>query len=111
MKKFGSDYKVEAAYWFVTDGARLTLRPSQLVQLDEISDHFIDVVSSITRDITSGLFPANPGERGYLSKPQNCANCDFDRLCPSRREVVWDRKKSDSRLAPYLQLIGEEPED
>ena len=111
MKKFGSDYKVQAAYWFVTDGARLTLRPSQFVQLDEISDHFIDVVSSITRDITSGLFPANPGEPGYLSKPQNCANCDFDRLCPSRREVVWDRKKSDSRLAPYLQLIGEEPED
>jgi hypothetical protein len=60
-------------------------------------------VSTITSGIKAGLFPANPGAaaRGGF---ENCSYCDFNNLCSSRREVFWERKKGDSRLAGYLEM-------
>ena len=60
---------------------------------------FDDAVGTIADGINSGLFPANPGPNG-----ENCRFCDFKRLCPTRRERSWRRKRRDRRLAPYLAL-------
>ena len=38
-------------------------------------------------------------------RPRNCAYCDFDRICPSNRERVWERKRSAPGMEPYLALI------
>ena len=34
----------------------------------------------------------------------NCYYCDFNTLCPSRRDIHWERKQADSRLQAYLQM-------
>jgi ATP-dependent helicase/DNAse subunit B len=103
----GDDVRVSAAYWFVTTRGRFALMPSQPVALEDVMGPFRQAVSTITSGIQAGLFPANPGAaaRGGF---ENCTYCDFNSLCPSRREVSWERKKRDPRLAGYLELAGGE---
>lgn len=103
-QQLGNDVRVSAAYWFITSRGKFALLPSEPMEIDEVSDRFRDVVSTITAGIGSGLFPANPGSRGYGGGFDNCRYCDFDRLCPSRRDTAWERKKADPRLADYLKL-------
>jgi hypothetical protein len=59
-------------------------------------------VNVIVQGIAAGYFPANPG-----AGKQNCKICDFDNLCSVRREAVWERKRRDPRLSPYVALAGE----
>jgi hypothetical protein len=103
-QQFGDDVRVSAAYWFITSRGKFAILPPEPMEIDQVSDRFRDVVSTITDGIGSGLFPANPGSRSYAGGFDNCRYCDFDRLCPSRRDVAWERKKADPRLAGYLHL-------
>ena len=57
--------------------------------------------------IRSGVFPANPGERNARFGFENCGFCDFDSLCPSRRDRIWERKRDHPALAGYRDLIEE----
>ena len=82
------------------------------MELAQVADRFDDAVGTIAQGIAEGLFPANPGseDRGGFA---NCTWCDFNTLCPSRRDVHWQRKQTDPRLRGYLQLQTHEagPED
>ena len=66
-------------------------------------DAFSDVVGTITDGIGAGLFPANPGKGGV-----NCRYCEFKNLCPTRRELHWQRKCNDQRLSAYVAMADEE---
>lgn len=68
-----------------------------------MAKRFDSVVGTIAQGIAEGLFPANPGteDRNGFS---NCNYCDFNTLCPSRRDIHWERKQADSRLQAYLQM-------
>ena len=66
-------------------------------------DAFAPVVGTIAEGIGAGLFPANPGNEG-----NNCRNCDFKNLCPTRREWHWRRKRNDPRLSAYVTMADEE---
>jgi len=103
----GDAVQVSAAYWFVTSRGKFALMPPQPVALEDVEIPFRKAVATITSGIRAGLFPANPGaaDRGGF---KNCNYCDFNSLCPSRREVFWERKKRDTRLAGYLELAGPE---
>jgi hypothetical protein len=103
----GDDVQVSAAYWFVTSRGKFALMPPEPVALADVRGPFGKAVATITSGIGAGLFPANPGaanQGGF----QNCTYCDFDKLCPSRREVLWERKKRDPRLVGYREMA--EPE-
>ncbi|HEX5414295.1 MAG TPA: hypothetical protein VFZ25_01430, partial [Chloroflexota bacterium] len=44
--------------------------------------------------IRGGLFPLVPGENvqgGFA----NCTYCDYDRICPIRRDLLTERKSGD----------------
>ena len=102
---FGPEVRIRAAYWFVTDRGGFVLRPAQPVELSAIEPGFATTVGAITDGIRGGLFPANPGEESQRSF-ENCAYCDFDSVCPARRDQIWQRKQGDPRLAGYAGLGG-----
>ena len=106
----GADADVSAAYWFVTSRGNFALSPAEPFSLQNQSarERFAEGVSTIVSGIGSGAFPANPGKLDNRGDFENCRYCDFDSLCPSRRNVLWSRKRSDPRLADYVRLSGED---
>ena len=103
----GADVEVSAAYWFVTSAGGFGFAPTDLLVLDSADNmtRFREGVSSIVSGIRSGVFPADPGKRTNWGF-ENCRFCDFDSLCPSRRDTIWARKESDDVVAGYLELSG-----
>ena len=111
QKSLGEDVTVQAAYWFISARGRFEIFPPQPLEMDQVAERFDSVVGTIAQGIADGLFPANPGteDRNGFS---NCNYCDFNTLCPSRRDIHWQRNQSDSRLHGYLRLpIGETNEE
>ncbi len=99
----GDEVNIKVAYWFVTEKGNFKTRPPTPKTLEEMLDAFSDVVGTITHGIGAGLFPANPGKGGG-----NCRYCEFKNLCPTRRELHWQRKCNDPRLSPYVAMADEE---
>ena len=100
----GDAVNIKVAYWFVTENGKFATRPPRKPgTLDDMLDAFAPVVGTITDGIGTGLFPANPGKDG-----NNCRNCEFKNLCPTRREWHWRRKRNDPRLSAYVTMADEE---
>ncbi|MAF39835.1 MAG: hypothetical protein CL696_13320 [Chloroflexi bacterium] len=99
----GGGPDVEACYWFVTARGGFERRT---VPLAQVEDRFLGVVEGIASGIGQGLFPANPGPPGRDGKPRNCQYCDFDRICPADRDVLWHRKRGNPELGAYVNLAG-----
>jgi hypothetical protein len=95
----GEGVEVRAAYWFTSARGGFNLLPPQAVSLAEVEKSFGEAVAIIADGVLQGLFPANPGPG-----KENCRYCDFVSLCPVRREVYWERKQADPRLAAYVRL-------
>ena len=101
----GDRFEVIVAYWFVSAKEKFALRPPRnAAPLEEMLDPFADAVGTISDGIGEGLFPANPG-----TGATNCSYCDFNNLCPTRRERHWLQKRRDPRLAAYATLAEGEP--
>jgi len=103
--------EVRAAYWFSTASGRFQFAPPEFFDIanDATRARFREGVSKIVSGIQQGVFPANPGppdQGGYA----NCRFCDFDSLCPTRREEIWQRKASDAPVAGYLSLSEQDAE-
>ena len=103
QKSLGEEVTVRAAYWFVSARGRYAIFPPEPVEMAQVAERFDRAVGTIAQGIAEGVFPANPGSevRGGFS---NCYYCDFNTLCPSRRDIHWERKQADPRLRAYLQL-------
>ena len=104
----GEDVTVYAAYWFVSARGKFVLLPPEPVGLPQVVESFDAAIGTIAQGIAAGLFPANPGaeDRGGFA---NCGWCDFQSLCPSRRDVLWRRKQADPRLLAYLRMQAGQP--
>ena len=104
------DATVIAAYAFVSARGGFQLRPKEPIDYgaNAMSARFRYVAREIVEGIRKGVFPANPGDAGFGGF-ENCRFCDFDSLCPSRRDVMWARKSADPKAARYANLI--EPTD
>ena len=110
----GERADVSAAYWFVTSGGKFDLVPAQAVNIEGegVMERFSEGISTIVVGIRQGMFPANPGPgdpNSSNNRQTNCRFCDFKTLCPSRRDVQWQRKSRASALTNYLRLTGDEP--
>lgn len=108
----GSYPDVSAAYWFVTGRGKFELMPSPPVNIQDegVMERFREGLSTIVDGIRQGLFPANPGAgnpNDAYNYETNCRFCDFKTLCPSRRDVQWNRKKHAPQLAEYMNLNEE----
>jgi hypothetical protein len=103
--RFGSPTSpVRARYWFVSEKGAFR---SVAVDLDEATlDRFTEAVSVVVDGVTSGLFPARPGESTNwpVDGWENCRYCDYERLCPTDRGRQWERKRHAPDLAAYAEL-------
>jgi len=104
----GSPDPVHARYWLLS--TERSAPCYHLVVTDEIEEHFRHVVGRIATGVEAGCFPGVPGAATYDGSFENCRHCDFDGLCPPRREREWSRKQSDPKLRPVVDLLhGELP--
>ncbi|MFV0260515.1 MAG: PD-(D/E)XK nuclease family protein [Acidimicrobiales bacterium] len=90
-----------AVYWLTrTD----TIKPVTLDGLDPALD---TVVGSILDGITTGLFPAVPGDAVGWPRLSyaHCRWCDFERVCPTDRGAEWDRVAPGAELDPIRALL------
>ena len=103
------DADVRAAYWFSTNRGEFRRAPSPAFDLgvEEVGKRFRKGLTTIVSGIGEGMFPANPGGPGW-GGPENCAYCDFDSLCTTRRVELWERKSSDPGIRDYLALADTE---
>ena len=103
----GQDADIEAAFWFVFLHGANEFRPRNYVTLEEATEHFRPVISTIIDGIRSGAFPAHPGERNRFndaSSWDNCRYCAYDDVCSSNRLISWDRKKTSPVLEGYVAM-------
>ena len=94
------DAALRAEYWFISANAGYTRVP---VTLDTIEAQFRDTVQAITDGVRGGVFPADPGLSGF-GGPENCRFCDFQRICPTNKLVLWTRKRDSPQAAAYQML-------
>lgn len=100
--RFGQECEIQAAYWFVS--ARGGFETRDMILSEPLESGFRDMVRLIVSGIEGGLFPANPGSggEGY----NNCAYCDYRRICPADVDIAWERKSQQPELAAYVSMTG-----
>lgn len=94
--------RVGGAFWFAT--AKGQFKRLELDDDTAAVDHRLDdALEVISRGIEGGAFPQVPGDAGDHGFA-NCCYCDFDRVCPARRDLSWRRKQNDPLAAIHLRL-------
>lgn len=92
---------ITASYCFpLADNKKHDARPYDDAQ-DQ--DEFHVTLRRIIGSARAGIFPATPDGEGDRT---NCHWCDFNRLCPTRRRQIWERKGGDDAVQPYNDLGG-----
>ncbi|TAK21944.1 MAG: PD-(D/E)XK nuclease family protein [Chloroflexota bacterium] len=70
---------------------------------------FKKVVDAIVAGVRAGAFPqvaGEPTDRGGSRSYAHCANCDFDRICPARRDRTL---RGDDRIGRFHLALTSEP--
>jgi RecB family exonuclease len=96
---------VTSAFWFVTSRGDF----QQLAISDDaaaVGTRLDQVVATVLRGIRAGAFPQVPGAVTFPSTYETCAYCDFDRVCPARRDAVWRRKQGDPAAGYHRSLTA-----
>jgi ATP-dependent helicase/nuclease subunit B len=96
------DRELEAGYWFVFETGRREWKRATAAELQPSFEKSLRIIS---HGIEGGVFPARPGGNTRDGGFSNCRTCDFNSLCPSRRDRLWDRKKDHKRLAEYRVMV------
>jgi ATP-dependent helicase/nuclease subunit B len=92
---------VRAEFRFVSSRGRFERR--QIVADARAEERLSEVVQHAADGIRAGVFLARPGDydRGTF---RNCRFCEYDRICPTSRDLAWDRKSSGLQLIPLEPL-------
>jgi ATP-dependent helicase/nuclease subunit B len=98
--------KVHAAYWFVRED--ISSNPREFPPLDDPGSMLAAPLSGVAAGIAAGVFPARPGPYRNQSY-ENCAFCDYDRLCLATRAQAWRRKSRSPELRLYVGLVEADP--
>ena len=94
------DAALRSEYWFISANGGYIRVP---VTLDAIESKFRNTVQIIAKGVRGGIFPANPGPPGF-GGPENCRYCDFQRICPTNKVALWERKQDSPQVAAYRVL-------
>jgi len=105
------DGPVMARYWLTSYERE---DPSFVCTLeDALLERLREVLTHIATGIDSGAFPGYPGEETYRGRRptfENCAYCEFDRLCPTDRDRRWALAEDAPEVGP-VRALTEEPAD
>ena len=66
---------------------------------------FGTVIDVIVDGIEQGRFPANPGEADFWGF-ENCGFCEYDKVCPTSRDDLWEGVRLSSKLDSYRELAA-----
>ena len=105
--------EVEAFYWFISSAGGFERK--HFIPNAANMQRYRETLRAILAGVRGGSFPAVPGDEdnrpGYSF--QNCAYCDFDRLCSVRRDDELESKRGDAGLRPWASVgraaAGETP--
>jgi hypothetical protein len=87
------DLEVRAEYRFVSaKGEFVRLGVTVDAALEERLGQVVEVAAD---GVSNGIFLAEPGPRDRNSF-QNCRYCDYDRVCATTRDELWERKHAEA---------------
>lgn len=90
-----------AFYWFISQ--RGGFERVGYARTPDAEQRFQETVTGIVDGIGAGAFPASPGEYDeFYNGFKNCKYCDFDRICPRRRDDAFAEKAGDALMDPWL---------
>jgi len=92
--------RAHAAYWFISERAGFGM--VTYAATPENDARFAATLDAIHRGVTSGAFPAVPGDfNEFYVEFENCRFCDFTRICARGRGDDFDRKREDAGTRPW----------
>ena len=98
--------QISGSYCFpLADNNTRGVAPYTEDDLKEFHTSLFAIVDAARR----GIFPATPETAGDSDQERgNCTYCDFNRLCPTRRRQVWERKAREDAetVLPFNSLGG-----
>jgi RecB family exonuclease len=86
---------VTAAYWFIS--SKGGFRRIELTDSARSDRRLVEVVSVVKRALQEGAFPQVPGEEREIPRRppwENCNYCDYNRICPTGRDQLRERKRN-----------------
>jgi ATP-dependent helicase/nuclease subunit B len=105
-ERFGTTSAVHARYWLLSTERSASFY--NLVVTESVEERFREVVGRIAAGVEGGCFPGVPGAARFDGHFDNCAYCDFDRVCPPDRDRQCSRKLGDPTLADVRALMRED---
>lgn len=93
---------VSSSFWFVTSAGGF--RRVAVESSPAVDQRLADVLGIITRGIRGGVFPLVPGGEGQRG-PENCVYCDYNRICPIRRDLLAQQKAGDPAAGIHRTLV------
>lgn len=101
----------EAHYWLVDESVAPGDEHRGYEWLPDTRARFLDIVDAMVQGIEGGVFPLVPGELDtFRGTHENCAFCDFDRVCPVQRGTQAEAKVAAPQLAVRARLLPPEPD-
>jgi ATP-dependent helicase/nuclease subunit B len=99
--------QVTAAYWFIsTKGNFQRIEVSEGEAADQ---RLSEIMGVVNEGLTAGAFPQVPGEDqgGIPKRPafSNCVFCDYNRICPTGRDQIRERKKDEPGASLHQRLV------
>ncbi|HEY8762102.1 MAG TPA: PD-(D/E)XK nuclease family protein [Candidatus Dormibacteraeota bacterium] len=99
--------QVTASYWFIsTKGNFNRVEVSESGAADQ---RLAEIMGVVNEGLTVGAFPQVPGEDqgGVPKRPafSNCVFCDYNRICPTGRDQIRDRKKAEAGASLHQRLV------
>jgi len=98
--------QVTASYWFIsTKGKFQRIEVSESEAADQ---RLSEIMGVVNEGLTAGAFPQVPGEDqgGIPKRPafSNCVFCDYNRICPTGRDQIRERKKDEAGASLHQRL-------
>jgi ATP-dependent helicase/DNAse subunit B len=96
---------VTAAYWFIS--SKGGFRRIEITDTELSQQRLKEVIAVVKRALTEGAFPQVPGEEREIPRRppwENCNYCGFNRICPSGRDLLRERKRAQPGADLHDQL-------
>lgn len=96
------EVEVTGRYWFMTQ--RGEFAAVEYTHSAANAERLEAVVRAIESGVSGGAFPAVPGEEDPRGGFENCAYCDFDRICSRRRLAEFTNRAADESIRPWARV-------
>jgi ATP-dependent helicase/nuclease subunit B len=97
---------VTASYWFISTKGKFSR--IEVSDPDAADQRLAEIMGVVNQGLIAGAFPQVPGEDqgGIPRRPafSNCVFCDYNRICPTGRDQIHERKKDQPGAALHQRL-------